>query len=107
VVEDCCRSKGRFEELKSVLTLQRADPRGVVARKPSEWDGDTGVRGDKPSIEACETQERLDVHSISWCRPITDDLDLRGVHLKAVRAKNGTEEDRRVHAESALLGFGV
>jgi len=24
-VEGCCRSKGRFEELKSVLTLQRAD----------------------------------------------------------------------------------
>jgi hypothetical protein len=36
-----------------------------------------------------------------------DDLDPRGVHSKAVRANNETEEVCRVHAESALLDFGV
>jgi len=80
MVEDGCQSKGRFEELKGVLTLQRPDPRGVLARKPSEWDGDIGVRGDEPSVEVCETQERLDVLASSWCRPVADYLDLRGVH---------------------------
>jgi hypothetical protein len=36
LVEDGCRSKGRFEELKGVLTLRRPDPRGVLARKPAQ-----------------------------------------------------------------------
>ena len=97
-------------ELKAVLgaerlTLRRRDPRGVLARKPRQWDGDIGVWGYKPSVEGCETQERLDVRSFSWCRSVTGDLDRRGVHSKAVRANNKSEAVRRAHAESALPKF--
>jgi hypothetical protein len=47
------------------------------------------------------------VLTFSWCRPVADDLDLRGVHSKVVRANNETQEVRLVHVESALLDFGV
>jgi len=58
----------------------------------------------KPFVEVCETQERLDVLTFLWCRPVADDLDLQGIHSKAVRANNETET---VYAESALPDFGV
>ena len=104
-MEDVCRNKGRSEELQGPHCGDLA--RGAPLRKPSRWDGDIGARGDIPSAEVCETQERLDVLSFSWCRVVANNLDLRGVHSKAARANKGTKAVRLVHAESALLDFGV
>jgi len=65
MVGDECRSKGRFEELKGVLTLRRPDNGASVC--VSRVSGTViPLRGDKPSVEGRETQERLDVLSISW-----------------------------------------
>jgi hypothetical protein len=98
-------------EVKALLRrphIAATRPTGrACAEAESGWDGDIGVRGDKLFVEVCETQERLDVLTFSWCWPVADDLDLRGVHSKIVRANNETQEVRRVHAESTFLDFGV
>jgi hypothetical protein len=54
MVEDRCRSKGRSHTAAT-------RPMGCRA---SQRDGDIGVRGDKPFVEVCEIQERLDVRDV-------------------------------------------
>src|SRR5882672_9192711 len=81
-------------------------PRGTLAGKMREWNGDFGISVNKTTIEVGETEEGLNVLDFSGFRPILDYLDFVLGHGEAFRRQHISEVFSGSDVELAFVCMG-